>query len=174
MAEGEAGPRVRIVAAEEEASPRPLDIVGPTAPEEVTHSLAGRIAAVARSQWRVWLGEVRLRSHGGLRRRIDLFAAHVPVEGCFRFSCPLPQSLAGITACLALVRSLLGGESVTGITLDSSLLHRGVGGNSRTLAQVPEAISYSFVAGVAPMVGLHSAWIMCLSSSVLGGRPGLM
>ena len=39
------------------------------------------------------------------------------------------------------------------------------------LAQVPEAISFSFVAGVDPIVGLHSAWIMGICTSLFGGRP---
>lgn len=40
------------------------------------------------------------------------------------------------------------------------------------LAQVPEAVSFSFVAGVDPIVGLQSAWIMGLMTSLFGGRPG--
>ena len=34
------------------------------------------------------------------------------------------------------------------------------------LAQVPEAVSFSFVAGVDPIVGLQSAWIMGLMTSL--------
>ena len=30
------------------------------------------------------------------------------------------------------------------------------------LAQLPEAISFAFVAGVEPTAGLHAAWIVCL------------
>ena len=40
------------------------------------------------------------------------------------------------------------------------------------LAQVPEAVSFSFVAGVDPIVGLQSAWIMGICTSLGGGRPG--
>ena len=36
------------------------------------------------------------------------------------------------------------------------------------LAQVPEAVSFSFVAGVDPIVGLHSAWIMGICTSIGG------
>lgn len=43
-----------------------------------------------------------------------------------------------------------------------------------SLAQVPEAISFSFVAGVDPIVGLHSAWIMGIVTSLVGGRPGMV
>lgn len=42
------------------------------------------------------------------------------------------------------------------------------------LAQVPEAVSFSFVAGVDPIVGLQSAWVMGLMTSLFGGRPGMV
>ena len=42
------------------------------------------------------------------------------------------------------------------------------------LAQVPEAVSFSFVAGLDPIVGLHSAWIMGICTSLFGGRPGMV
>ncbi len=42
------------------------------------------------------------------------------------------------------------------------------------LALVPEAIAFSFVAGVPPMVGLYAAFIMCLVTAVFGGRPGMI
>ncbi len=42
------------------------------------------------------------------------------------------------------------------------------------LAQIPEAVSFSFVAGVDPIVGLHSAWIMGIMTSLFGGRPGMV
>ena len=42
------------------------------------------------------------------------------------------------------------------------------------LALVPEAIAFAFVAGVPPLVGLYAAFIMCIITSVLGGRPGMI
>lgn len=42
------------------------------------------------------------------------------------------------------------------------------------LAQIPEAVSFSFVAGVDPIVGLQSAWIMGICTSIFGGRPGMV
>lgn len=42
------------------------------------------------------------------------------------------------------------------------------------LAQVPEAVSFSFVAGVDPIIGLQSAWIMGICTSLGGGRPGMV
>lgn len=42
------------------------------------------------------------------------------------------------------------------------------------LALVPEAVAFAFVAGVSPVVGLYGAFIMCLLTAVLGGRPGMI
>jgi MFS superfamily sulfate permease-like transporter len=42
------------------------------------------------------------------------------------------------------------------------------------LALVPEAIAFSFVAGINPMVWLHAAFIVGLITSVFGGRPGMI
>jgi len=39
------------------------------------------------------------------------------------------------------------------------------------LALIPEAIAFSFVAGVDPMVGLWAAFIMGLMTAIFGGRP---
>jgi SulP family sulfate permease len=42
------------------------------------------------------------------------------------------------------------------------------------LALVPEAVAFSFVAKVEPSVGLTAAWIICVLTSWLGGRPGMI
>lgn len=42
------------------------------------------------------------------------------------------------------------------------------------LALVPEAVAFSFVAGVSPIVGLYGAFMMGLITSVFGGRPGMI
>ncbi len=42
------------------------------------------------------------------------------------------------------------------------------------LALVPEAVAFAFVAGVPPLVGLYAAFIVCLITSVFGGRPGMI
>jgi sulfate permease, SulP family len=42
------------------------------------------------------------------------------------------------------------------------------------LALVPEAVAFAFVAGVAPLVGLYAAFIVCFITSVFGGRPGMI
>lgn len=42
------------------------------------------------------------------------------------------------------------------------------------LALVPEAIAFSFVAQVDPLVGLYAAFIVGLITAVIGGRPGMI
>lgn len=42
------------------------------------------------------------------------------------------------------------------------------------LALVPEAVAFSFVAGVHPLVGLYAAFIVGLITAILGGRPGMI
>ncbi|PLX70073.1 MAG: sodium-independent anion transporter [Denitrovibrio sp.] len=42
------------------------------------------------------------------------------------------------------------------------------------LALVPEAIAFAFIAGVAPLVGLYTAFIIGFITSVLGGLPGMI
>lgn len=42
------------------------------------------------------------------------------------------------------------------------------------LALVPEAVAFAFVAGVPPLVGLYAAFMVCLITSIFGGRPGMI
>ncbi|MGB0953375.1 MAG: SulP family inorganic anion transporter [Planctomycetota bacterium] len=42
------------------------------------------------------------------------------------------------------------------------------------LALVPEAVAFAFVAGVAPIVGLHAAFMVGLITAIFGGRPGMI
>ncbi len=42
------------------------------------------------------------------------------------------------------------------------------------VALVPEAIAFSFIAGVSPLVGLYAAFIIGLVTSVIGGKPGMI
>ena len=42
------------------------------------------------------------------------------------------------------------------------------------LALVPEAVAFSFVAGVDPLVGLYAAFMIGLITSIFGGRPGMI
>ena len=43
-----------------------------------------------------------------------------------------------------------------------------------SLALVPEAVAFAFVAGVDPLVGLYAAFIVGLVTSITGGRPGMI
>lgn len=42
------------------------------------------------------------------------------------------------------------------------------------LAMVPEAVAFSFVAGVHPLVGLYAAFIVGVVTALIGGRPGMI
>ena len=42
------------------------------------------------------------------------------------------------------------------------------------LALVPEAVAFSFVAGIDPLVGLYGAFMMGIITSIFGGRPGMI
>ncbi len=42
------------------------------------------------------------------------------------------------------------------------------------LALVPEAVAFSFVAGVHPLVGLYAAFAIGLITGLIGGRPGMI
>ncbi len=62
------------------------------------------------------------------------------------------------------LRNSLSGSSKTEI----------LSGITVALALVPEAVAFAFVAGVPPLVGLYAAFIMCIITSVFGGRPGMI
>ena len=42
------------------------------------------------------------------------------------------------------------------------------------VALVPEAIAFSFIAGVSPLVGMYAAFILGLITSLIGGKPGMI
>ncbi|HEB77735.1 MAG TPA: SulP family inorganic anion transporter, partial [Methylothermaceae bacterium] len=42
------------------------------------------------------------------------------------------------------------------------------------VALVPEAIAFSLIAGVSPLVGLYTAFILGLMTALLGGKPGMI
>ena len=86
---------------------------------------------------------------------------------------PLP--VGDVTCCFrkGLIKSPL---DVFTLTFGWLLLNKTqiLSGITVALAQVPEAVSFSFVAGVDPIVGLQSAWIMGICTSLGGGRPGMV
>jgi SulP family sulfate permease len=43
-----------------------------------------------------------------------------------------------------------------------------------SLALVPEAVAFSIIANVSPLVGLYSAFIVGLITAIIGGRPGMI
>lgn len=42
------------------------------------------------------------------------------------------------------------------------------------LALVPESVAFAIIAGVPPLVGLYGAFMVCLITSIAGGRPGMI
>jgi len=42
------------------------------------------------------------------------------------------------------------------------------------VALVPEAIAFSFIAGISPIVGLYTAFILGLVTALIGGKPGMI
>jgi SulP family sulfate permease len=42
------------------------------------------------------------------------------------------------------------------------------------LALVPEAVAFALIANVPPLVGLYAAFMVCLITSLFGGRPGMI
>src|SRR5690606_12492404 len=59
-------------------------------------------------------------------------------------------------------------------TKGSSLKNEILSGLTVALALVPEAVAFSLIAGVNPLIGLHSAFIVGLITSLFGGRPGMI
>ena len=43
-----------------------------------------------------------------------------------------------------------------------------------SLALVPEAVAFAFVAGIEPIIGLYGAFMVGLITAVFGGRPGMI
>ncbi len=55
-----------------------------------------------------------------------------------------------------------------------NLLNDVFSGMTVSLALIPEAVAFAFVAGVDPLVGLYAAFIVGLVTSIFGGRPGMI
>ncbi|MGI4832971.1 MAG: SulP family inorganic anion transporter [Janthinobacterium lividum] len=47
-------------------------------------------------------------------------------------------------------------------------------GLTTALALVPEVVAFALLAHISPLVGIGSAFVICLLTSVLGGRPGMI
>ena len=65
------------------------------------------------------------------------------------------------------------GPDVTGFT-PGRIKTEVLAGLTVALALVPEAVAFSFVAGVHPLVGLYAAFIVGLITALIGGRPGMI
>ena len=47
-------------------------------------------------------------------------------------------------------------------------------GATVTLAMIPEAVAFAFVAGVDPLLGLYASFFLGLITAIFGGRPGMI
>ncbi|WP_460503102.1 SulP family inorganic anion transporter, partial [Hymenobacter agri] len=47
-------------------------------------------------------------------------------------------------------------------------------GLTTALALVPEVVAFALLAHISPLVGIGSAFIICLITSIFGGRPGMI
>lgn len=47
-------------------------------------------------------------------------------------------------------------------------------GLTTALALVPEVVAFALLAHISPLVGIGSAFVICLVTAVLGGRPGMI
>ncbi|GAB3946211.1 SulP family inorganic anion transporter [Corynebacterium tapiri] len=62
----------------------------------------------------------------------------------------------------------------TALRTPSILTREILGGLVVALALIPEAISFSIIAGVDPKVGLYSSLVMAMTIAVVGGRPAMI
>jgi len=60
------------------------------------------------------------------------------------------------------------------LSKNSSIKTELIAGLTVSLALVPEAIAFAFVAGVHPLVALYAAFIVGILTSIFGGRPGMI
>ena len=65
-------------------------------------------------------------------------------------------------------------EFSTYTTNKQQLINEVIAGLTVAFAQVSESIAFAFIAGVGPLLGLHAAWIIGLSLSIFGSRPGMV
>lgn len=56
----------------------------------------------------------------------------------------------------------------------SNIKNELLSGLTVALALVPEAVAFSLIAGVQPLVGLYAAFLMGLITALIGGRPGMI
>ena len=83
----------------------------------------------------------------------------------------LKPAYAALTAALPFTRA--SDETRVAMTPDRIRIET-LSGLTVALALVPEAVAFAFVAGVNPLVGLYAAFIVCLITSLAGGRPGMI
>ena len=102
----------------------------------------------------------------GISRKVskDVFAAETP-----------PSQIESIVANAKSISASLGKQMdlMTNPTLRTKYLTAITAGLAVSLAMVPEAVSFSFVAGVSPLVGLWTTVVLGFFAAMFGGRAGI-
>merc|ERR1719356_33684 len=76
--------------------------------------------------------------------------------------------------CLGAVLVVASEKASAACLAPADILCELVSGITVALAMVPEAVAFSLAAGLTPSVGLISSFIICLLTTVLGGRPAMV
>ncbi|KAL7538907.1 hypothetical protein ACHAWF_011186 [Thalassiosira exigua] len=85
-----------------------------------------------------------------------------------------PSRIESVVANAKSISSNLGRKmDLTNPTLRTQYLTAMTAGLAVTLAMVPEAVSFSFVAGVSPLVGLWTTVVLGFFAALFGGRAGI-
>ncbi|MRX44693.1 SulP family inorganic anion transporter [Agromyces kandeliae] len=85
---------------------------------------------------------------------------------------PAPET--GDARAAALARARAQPSVLTALRTPRLLTREVLAGLVVALALIPEAISFSIIAGVDPRVGLFSSFVMAVSIAFLGGRPAMI
>lgn len=83
------------------------------------------------------------------------------------------ESIVTNAKSIAPIRQLEGEVSELPLSKTSKILAASTAGLAVSLAMVPEAVAFSFVAGVSPLVGLWTTVTLGFVAAALGGRAGM-
>jgi len=91
----------------------------------------------------------------------------------FRASCCAPDRRVTPVSLLSRI-PLRSSQTVAALRSPPILTREVLAGLVVAIALIPEAISFSIIAGVDPRVGLFSSFVMAVSIAFLGGRPAMI
>lgn len=109
--------------------------------------------------------------HGAVGRECQLKAAATLGDMPLEAIDPPPSQVESIKENAELLLPIKKGD--TAKSLQRKLFQATISGLTVALAMVPEAVAFSFVAGVSPLVGLWTTVLLGFVAASLGGRPGI-